>query len=44
VHGKAGREDMEGTFAGTEKEREPLAAAVYQKRPPVEHVIRVVAK
>jgi hypothetical protein len=44
IHGAAGKADLEGTFATTEKERASLAAAVYRKRPPVEHVIRVVAK
>ena len=42
-HGDEGRQDMEATVAKTEKEREPLAAAIKKAFVPVTHVIRIEA-
>ncbi|MBN2447085.1 MAG: SGNH/GDSL hydrolase family protein [Phycisphaerae bacterium] len=44
MHGQAGRDDMEGTVAQTEAEREPLVAAVKAAFVPVRHTIRIEAE
>ncbi|MGE9267287.1 MAG: SGNH/GDSL hydrolase family protein [Verrucomicrobiales bacterium] len=43
VHGEAGKKDMEGTFARTEKVREGLVREIGEKLRPVEHVLVVRA-
>jgi lysophospholipase L1-like esterase len=42
-HGEEGKNDMEATAAKTEKEREPLVAAIKKAFVPVTHVIRIEA-
>jgi lysophospholipase L1-like esterase len=44
MHGQAGRDDMEGTVAQTEAERDPLVAAVKAAFVPVRHTIRIEAE
>jgi lysophospholipase L1-like esterase len=43
VHGDAGKADMEGTFAATEKVRSEKAAAIAAAKQPVEHSIVIKA-
>ena len=42
-HGDEGKNDMEATVVKTEKEREPLVAAIKKAFVPVTHVIRIEA-
>ncbi|OHB59355.1 MAG: hypothetical protein A2167_07340 [Planctomycetes bacterium RBG_13_46_10] len=44
MHGKAGSEDMEGTVAKTESERDKLTAFIKAAIVPVTHTIRIVAE
>ena len=44
VHGEAGKTDMEGTFASTEKEREPLVKALADSIQPARHELTIQAK
>ena len=44
VHGEAGKADMEGTFASTEEEREPLVKALADSVQPAKHEITIQVK